>query len=163
MDAHATNPLTGLSLENAQRILIDTVPQSRALGLKVIEIGAGRIVVDLPYDERLIGDPATGVMHGGAITTMIDGACGTAVLTALRVLRRCATIDLRIDYLRAARPGRTVRCVAECHRVTHEIAFARAVAHDGDADDLLATATGNFVLFEEIVRGQRKDPKGASA
>lgn len=144
------NPLLKLTLAQAQQVMIDVVPQSQALGLKLVEFSPSRIVVDLPYDARLIGDPETGVLHGGAITTLVDSACGIAVLTTLHTLRRCATVDLRIDYLRAARPNETVRCIAESHRVTHEIAFVRATAHDGDASDLLATAAGTFVLFETL-------------
>ncbi|MDB5988246.1 MAG: Thioesterase family protein [Nevskia sp.] len=148
--AIATNPLWRLTPQQAQHIMIDSIPQSHALGLQVLEFAPGRVVVDLPYDARLVGDPDTGVLHGGAITTLVDGSCGAAVMSALRTLRRCATVDLRIDYLRAARPHRTVRCIAECYRVTHEIAFVRATAHDGDPADLLANAAGTFVLFEEL-------------
>jgi len=149
----ATNPLWSLTPQQAQHLMIDSIPQSRALGLSVVEFSRGRVVVDLPYDVRLIGDTDTGIIHGGAITTLVDGSCGAAVMTALRTLRRCATVDLRIDYLRAARPGNTVRCIAECYRVTHEIAFVRATAHDGDPSDLLATAAGAFVLFEDLFQG----------
>ena len=149
----ASNPLLGLPADKAQHFFVDIVPHSKALGLKLVACEAGKVVLDLPYDKRLIGNPETGVIHGGATTTLFDATCGAAVLTALRTIRRIATLDLRIDYLRPAKPGHTIRCEAECYRVTHQVAFVRAVAHDGDARDLLASAAGTFVLFEEI--GQR--------
>jgi len=144
------NVLHKLTLAQAQQHMIDSTPQCKALGFQLVEFGQGRLTIELPYSEMLIGDPETRVMHGGAITTLVDSACGFAVLTGLRSLRRCATLDLRIDYLRPARPGMTVHCTAECYRITHEIAFVRASAHDGDPNDLLATASGTFALFEEL-------------
>jgi uncharacterized protein (TIGR00369 family) len=143
------NPLLGLTPDKARHFFIDIVPHSRALGLQLVSYEEGRVVIDLPYDRKLIGNPETGVIHGGATTTLVDATCGAAILTKLRTLRRIATLDLRIDYLRPARPGHTIRCEAECYRVTHQVAFVRAIAHDGDANDLLATAAGSFVLFEE--------------
>ncbi len=143
------NPLLNLSPEKARHFFIDIVPHSRALGLQLVSFEAGRVVLDLPYDRKLIGNPETGVIHGGATTTLFDAACGAAILTKLHVPRRIATLDLRIDYLRPARPENTIRCEAECYRVTHQVAFVRATAHDGDPSDLLATAAGSFVIFEE--------------
>ena len=144
------NPLSMLNLEQAQRYLIGGVPQTRALGVRAREVTPARSVFELPYDERLIGDPDSGVIHGGAITTLFDSVCGNAVLTGLRELRRIVTLDLRIDYLRPARPRHSVICTGECYRYTHDVAFVRATAHDGDPEDLLATAAGTFVLLEPV-------------
>jgi uncharacterized protein (TIGR00369 family) len=143
------NPLLSLSPEKAQQFFIDMVPHSHALGLRLVSFEQGRVVLDLPYDRRLIGNPETGVIHGGATTTLFDATCGAAILTKLYELRRIATLDLRIDYLRPARPEHAVRCEAECYRVTRQVAFVRAIAHDGDPQDLLATAAGSFVIFED--------------
>lgn len=109
----------------------------------------GKVTFDLPYREDLVADPVSGTIHGGVITTLLDATCGQAVLTALRQVRRIATLDLRIDYLRPAKAGATVRCVAECYRVTRQVAFTRAVAHDGDPDDPLATSAGTFMVFDD--------------
>ena len=51
--------------------------------------------------------------------------------------------------LRPARAGATVRCVAECYRVTRQVAFTRAVAHAGDEADPLATSAGTFMVFDD--------------
>jgi uncharacterized protein (TIGR00369 family) len=148
------NLLTGLTLEQAQRYLIGTVPHTQAMGTLIREFAPGRVVFELPYSEKLIGDPDTGVIHGGAITTLFDAACGNAVLSGLRELRRIVTLDLRIDYLRPARPGASVICVGEAYRYTHEVVFVRGSAHDGNPDDLLATASGTFMLLEPVTPRQ---------
>ena len=60
----------------------------------------------MPYDAKLVGNPETGVLHGGAITALLDGASGAAVFAALVDIVPIATLDLRIDYLRPAESGR---------------------------------------------------------
>jgi uncharacterized protein (TIGR00369 family) len=103
-----------------------------------------------PYDRRLVGNPETGEIAGGVVTTLLDSVCGMAVLSKLRVLQRIATVDLRVDYLRRTQAERTLFCIAECFRVTHHIAFVRATVHDGDAENPLASAVGTFMLLHEL-------------
>jgi uncharacterized protein (TIGR00369 family) len=125
------------------------VPHNAALGIRITDVDAGHMEMELPWDEKLVGNPETLVLHGGVITTLIDGCCGGAVLTKLTEPRRVATLDLRIDYLRPAKPRQNVRAVADCYRVTHHVAFVRAEAFDSDdATDPVATAAGTFALFE---------------
>jgi hypothetical protein len=62
----------------------------------------------VPYDEKLIGDPDTGVIAGGVVTALLDHACGQAVHTGLTEFKTIATLDLRIDYMRPAEPGRDI-------------------------------------------------------
>jgi len=57
-----------------------------------------------------------------------------------------ATLSLRIDYQRAAKPGKTVMAEAVCYKTTRHVAFIRAIAHDGDPDDPVATAQSCFML-----------------
>lgn len=147
------NPLAMLTLEQAQRQLVATVPLNAAMGMRLVEFGAHGVVLELPYAAHLIGDPDTGVIHGGAITTLFDSACGNAALIGQRGLRRVVTLDLRIDYLRPARPGQAVICFAEAYRYTHELVFVRGSAHDGDPQNLLATAAGTFMMLEPILTG----------
>ena len=101
----------------------------------------------LPYSEKLVGDPATGVVHGGVITGLLDHTCGLAVMAKLREFMHIATLDLRIDYMRPARPQVEITAECECLRVTHEVAFVRGVAHQGNAADPIALCTGAFMLI----------------
>jgi uncharacterized protein (TIGR00369 family) len=100
----------------------------------------------VPYSEKLIGDPQTGVVHGGVITGLLDHTCGLAVMAKLRYPMQIATLDLRIDYMRPAKPRVDIIAECECLRVTHEVAFVRGVAHQGDAADPMALCTAAFML-----------------
>lgn len=128
----------------AQRF-IDAIPHARALGLQIEEIGEGRAVMSMAYDERFIGDPTTGVISGGAVSALLDTCSGAAVMSHPDA-RGTATLDLRIDYLRAARPGQRITARAECYHATRTVAFVRATAHDEDASLPVATASGAFTM-----------------
>jgi acyl-coenzyme A thioesterase PaaI-like protein len=65
---------------------------------------------------------------------------------ALDSFKYIATLDLRIDYMRAAEPGKDVFAKAHCFKVTKNVAFVRAVAYDDDPEDPVAAATAAFML-----------------
>jgi uncharacterized protein (TIGR00369 family) len=128
----------------------DRVPHNRALGLRYEGFDGRRLVVRLPYDARLVGNPSSGVLHGGAITALMDATAGTAVFARLLKPMRIATLDLRIDYLKPARPGVDVIARAECFKTTTHVAFVRCeTSHAGDASDLIAVANGTFMIFRD--------------
>ena len=128
------------------RQFIQALPHSHALGMQLDSIGEGTATIAMPYDERLIGDPTTGVIHGGAVSALMDTACGAAVMSHPQAGFSTATLDLRIDYMRPATAGQTVRATAECHHVTRSVAFVRAVATDDDTSRPVAMATGAFTV-----------------
>ena len=121
-------------------------PHAGRLRMRVVETGPGFATLALPYHEELIGDPARGVVFGGVITTLIDQASGLAVACAMEELTAIATIDLRVDYLRAAEPGRDLFARAECYKLTRNVAFVRATAWDHDQHDPFAGCLGTFMI-----------------
>lgn len=122
------------------------MPHGREIGMRLHRSAEGHAHLSVPYDERLIGDPQTGVLHGGVITALLDSACGSAALSASGKPMATATLDLRIDYMRPATVGLTVHARAECYRLTRTIAFTRAVAYHTDPDDPIASAAGSFMV-----------------
>ena len=73
-----------------------------------------------------------------------------------------STIDLRVDYLRAAEPDLELYARSDCYRLTRNVAFVRAVAWERSAADPFASALGTFMLganrtdssYERLVRGK---------
>ncbi|MGL6210017.1 MAG: PaaI family thioesterase [Paracoccaceae bacterium] len=128
------------------RQFIEAIPHSRTLGMVLDTLGEGRAVISMPYDARLVGDPATGVIHGGAVSALMDTASGAAVMCHPAAPISTATLDLRIDYMRGAVPGQRIIARAECHHVTRSVAFVRVVAFDEDETRPVAMGTGAFTL-----------------
>jgi uncharacterized protein (TIGR00369 family) len=115
-------------------------------GLRLDRTAAGEAWSSLPYRPVFVGDTATGVLHGGVVTAMLDESCGMAVQLALDGTRAIATLDLRIDYQKPATPGLDIKAHAVCYRVTRSIAFVRATAYQDSEDDPVATATACFMI-----------------
>lgn len=123
---------------------IQLLPHAQALGMILEAVEGGVATISMPYDDKLVGDPRTGVVHGGAVSALMDTCCGAAVMSHPRNLASTATIDLRIEYLRPATPGQTITTTATCYHVTRSVAFVRAAAVDEDTENPVAMATGTF-------------------
>jgi uncharacterized protein (TIGR00369 family) len=140
--------MTGTTDDKARiaRQFIEAIPFSRALGMRLDEIGNGIAVISMPWSDALVGDPKGGVIHGGAVSALMDTCGGASVMSHPEALAGTATIDLRIDYMRAAAPGERITARAECYHLTRSVAFVRATAWDEDEERPVATATGAFTV-----------------
>ncbi len=126
--------------------LMAALPHAADIGIRLHHATDGQAVLSAPWASKLVGDPETGVMHGGVVTVLLDTSCGTAVMSVRSKIRSTATLDLRIDYMRPATTGRRIYCHAECYRMTRSIGFTRAVAFHEKPEDPVATASGAFML-----------------
>lgn len=124
------------------------IPHAAAIGMQLVSRGNHRCVVRVPYAAHLVGDPDTGVIHGGVITAVLDNASGLAVRSTPDGADGppMATLDLRIDYMRPAEPNKDLYTEAECYRTTVNIAFVRATAYQDDRADPIATSVATFML-----------------
>ncbi|MCC5810208.1 MAG: PaaI family thioesterase [Ectothiorhodospiraceae bacterium] len=130
-------------------------PHCRELGLRVLRVDARRVLARVDWQPHLVGNPVTGQLHGGVITTLVDQVSGAAASLSLRPLEVVATLDLRIDHLRAAGRGRAIYAEAHCYRITRQIVFVRCVVHDGDPEKPVATSAASFIRNGPMTRRHR--------
>ena len=135
------------------RAMLAHTPQAKAIGADITRIEPPRVWGRTPYREDLVGDPETGLIAGGVITTFLDHISGAAVFSSLKEASSVATIDLRIDYMRAATPHKDVLAEAHCYKLGRNIAFVRAIAYDETPDDPVAQASAAFMINSN---GRRK-------
>ena len=136
-------------LSYINQALAHGIPHAGALGIRARDCGPGWALLELPWAEKLVGNPDTGVLHGGAVTSLLDQACGMAIFMKLARPTRIATLDLRIDYLAAAEAHRPLLARAECYRMARHVAFVRAEAYHEAPHAQVAASVATFMIFGE--------------
>ncbi|MBM7062126.1 PaaI family thioesterase [Pseudomonas sp. UL073] len=131
-------------IERARRFL-DVLRHCQLLGMTVHDADSRGLTLRLPYSTQIIGNPETGVIHGGAITTLMDTTCGISTVCVLPNFEVCPTLDLRIDYMHPAQPNKDVYGFAECYRVTPHVIFTRGYAYQDDPNEPIAHVVGSFM------------------
>ena len=107
----------------------------------------------LPWSPSIVGNPQTGVVHGGALTTLLDTTCGMATLCVLPRFEVCPTLDLRIDYIHPAQAGKPIYGHAQCYRVTRDVIFTRGTAYQDDPSQPICQVVGTFMRLGQDVKG----------
>lgn len=134
---------------NAQQAsFTELLPLCKAMNMAVTDVDTeiGAATITMPYDPEMIGDPETGVIHGGPVSVLLDSVSGLAVTLHPENTAMTATIDLRIDYMRPAPPGQDLTASAQVYHTTRTVAFIRATAWADDETKPVAQAKGAFVF-----------------
>ena len=128
-----TLPYTRLDICNR---FLESVRHSVVRGLEVVSATEECVRVRMPWRDDLVGNPETGVMHGGAIFAMMDQAGGMAITCrTFPTFEITPTIDFRVDHLRSPGKGRAVVCEAKCYRLTTHVAFVSVTTWEEEGDD----------------------------
>lgn len=138
-------PPTPLRAEN----LAEALPHNAAIGLRMLSYTRGRAECAVDWRDDLTAEGDGERLDSGIIVTLMDNACGYAIWSALDRPLLNVTLTLRVDYLRKP----TARCnligLADCYRITRQVAYARGVAHEGDVDDPVAQVHASFFHTRE--------------
>jgi uncharacterized protein (TIGR00369 family) len=124
----------------------DKVGHGAALGIVYHDHGPDWVELAMDYDHKLIGVVESGVIASGPIISLMDMATSLAIWVRLARFRHQATLDMRVDYLRPATPGRRIVGRGECYAATRSVGFVRGLAHDGDLADPVAHVTATFMF-----------------
>ncbi len=128
--------------------IIANTPYMAAIGARYVGAGNDGVTMALPWRENLVGDEAHGVLASGVVTALLDNCCGMAVWHRLNAFQPVATLDLRIDYMRAARPQAELLVTAHCFAATRSVGFVRAFAYEDSPDDPVAAAQAAFSISQ---------------
>ena len=119
-----------------------------ALGFTLDRLERGETSLTFPYREDVVGNPITGVVHGGTIVSLLDTACGCAAMTIQKRPTVTPTMDLRLDYMRPAQPFKPIHVEAKVYRQSSNVIFCRGVAWQEDKDQPIAHCVANFMRLE---------------
>ena len=138
--------------ERATRFL-SALRHCQVLGLEVRSASTDGITLSLPYSPQIVGNPETGVIHGGALTSLMDSACGMATLCALPEFEVCPTLDLRIDYMSPGVADKDVFGHAHCYKVSRDVIFIRGSAYQDDPEQPIAQVVGTYMRLGKDIKG----------
>ncbi|MAL63425.1 MAG: PaaI family thioesterase [Pseudomonadota bacterium] len=110
------------------------------MGMKIQELSEDQIVVEIKWRAEMMSNPKAKVTHGGILGAVIDAVADFMI--AAKVGIPVPTVDLRIDYHRAAMPG-DLRCVGKIVRLGGTNSVAEAYVYDGD-EKLIASGRGTY-------------------
>ena len=128
-----------ITLEKLQQ-LITRGPFNRWLNFTVIKIDAGGIEVKATWREEWIVNPDRRYTHGGILAAIIDVAADYAI--AAQLGRPVPTIDIRVDYHKAAMPGDLV-AKARVVRTGSQYSTAETYVYDSEGA-LVASGRGTY-------------------
>jgi uncharacterized protein (TIGR00369 family) len=117
------------------------LPYARLLGLEFVGAERGAATFALDWREEL--SRMEGIMHGGAIVSLLDTAAAFAVLTLLPTGGRTVTVDLTVHFLRPIASGR-VEARARVLREGRRVCIISVEATD-QFGVLISTATTTYV------------------
>jgi acyl-coenzyme A thioesterase PaaI-like protein len=123
------------------------------LGFQCVSIEIGTAALDLPFGPELVGDPETGAVAGGPMTALMDSCCALAAATAREPISFCPTLDLRMDHMGLAEPGKTLHCEAEAYRVTRSVIFTRGIIFQDDRNRPIVRGLVNFTPIAYNIGG----------
>ena len=137
--------MTGAKITSARlrqiRKAIDTVPFARLLGIELDDISSGTATLGLDVREQLTQNH--GIVHGGAIASLIDTATAFAIISLLAPREKVTTVDLSISYLQPLSEGR-VKAIAKVLRAGRRLFVVSAEVFDKDGK-LATTALSTYM------------------
>jgi len=129
-----------LTAEKVQAMLTRG-PFHQWLGIEVLSVGEGEITLKATWREEWVVNPDRKYTHGGILATLVDLTADWALVS--KTGRGVPTIDMRVDYHRAAMPG---DLTATGKVVKWGSQFSVAEAHVYDKDKALV-ASGRGVYL----------------
>lgn len=117
-------------------------PFVNLVGIEMIQMADGTCIARLPRRDDLTN--GNGLVHGGAITTLIDTAFARAIESVLEPGEWCATIEMKVNFLAAGSGDLTARAAILTR--SRRLAAVEASVTDEAGLRLVAKALGTFAI-----------------
>ena len=128
-----------VSLEKLQARLTAN-PFNAWMGLGIVALDEDTIEIGMKWREEMISNPQARRTHGGILSALVDVAADFMI--AAKVGAPAPTVDLRVDFHRAAAPG-DLRAVGRVIRLGGTFSTAEASVYDSE-DRLIASGRGLY-------------------
>lgn len=132
--------------------MVENCAFHRWLGVKLVSLDETGVAILMPWRAEFVSDPEGGYAHGGVLASLVDLAADYAV--AAQLGRGASTVDMRIDYHRAAMPGPLLARAAVI-KLGGTLTTAEARVFD-ERDELIASGRA---LFFTRAPSARKEPQ----
>ena len=124
--------------------ILSNLPYARFLGLTSV-IDDDRLIVTMPFDGKLIGDPILPALHGGSTAALLEFAAIAEIARVHPGARLPRPINVSIAYLRSGKPLE-VRASARIVKAGRRVAHVNATAWQTEPDQPIATLTAHFLM-----------------
>jgi len=124
--------------------LVQAVPYCALLGITA-RLEGGRVVLDMAFDYKLIGNPVLPAIHGGVIGSLLETAAIVQTVWATKSASLPKPVDITIDYLRSARAV-TSHASATLARQGRRVVNVHATMWQEDETKPVAGLRGHFLL-----------------
>lgn len=119
-------------------------PFCELIGLQFLDLDLGYSKCSLSVADRLLNPHH--VLHGAVIYAMADTGMGGALYSHLAEGESCATLEIKINYLKSTRSG-TLICDTRVILKAKSVAFLESTVKDQEGN-VIATATGTYYVFK---------------
>jgi uncharacterized protein (TIGR00369 family) len=126
--------------------ILQAIPYCRHLGI-IAAVVDDALLFTMPFESRLVGNPALPALHGGVIGSLLETASIAQVMFEIGAERTPKTVDITVDYLRS---GRAVTSYARARiaRKGRRVVNVHAEVWQEDENKLVAAMRGHFLLAQ---------------
>ena len=112
---------------------------------EIVQIAPGEVELAMHFDKRLTQQD--GFLHAGAITTLVDSACGYAAYTLMPADSRVLSVEFKINYLTRVKPGDLLVGTGEIDFTGAKLIVASGNIVEKNSGRLVAKGIGTFSQY----------------
>lgn len=123
----------------------NSIPYWKHMGIEMREMTPGYVKLSMKAEHQLT--QMAGVLHGGAIASLMDSAMGAAVLSLNMPRARGVTAEMKINYISPVLPGEEVQAEARVINNGNTLSVCTVEVRNME-DRLVSFGTATFMLFK---------------